>query len=98
MGHAGELETSFQLATRPNLVKIEKLKGSKYGPVPWDLVAPTNPTRTYTRRPRPEAGHAAIFGDPTKATKEMGEKSIKIIVDTLEKTFRNIKGSYEEKE
>ena len=36
MGHAGELETSFQLATRPNLVKIEKLKGAKYGPVPWD--------------------------------------------------------------
>ncbi len=98
MGHAGELETSFQLATRPNLVKMEKLKGAKYGPVPWDLVAPTNPTRTYTRRPRPQAGHAAIFGDPTKATKEMGEKSIKIIVDTLEKTFRNIKGSYEEKE
>ena len=52
------------------------------------ISCPTNPTRTYTRRPRPQAGHAAIFGDPTKATKEMGEKSIKIIVDTLEKTFR----------
>ena len=98
MGHAGELETSFQLATRPDLVKMERLKGAKYGPVPWDLVAPTNPTRTYTRRPRPQAGHAAIFGDPTKASKEMGLKSIDIIVDTLEKTFTNIKGSYEDKD
>ena len=98
MGHAGELETSFQLATRPNLVKMDKLKGAKYGPVAWDLVAPTNPTRTYTRRPRPQTGHAAIFGDPTKASKEMGIKSIQIIVDTLVKTFTNIKGSYENKD
>jgi len=96
MGHAGELETSFQLATRPDLVKMDQLEGAKYGPVPWDLVAPTNPTRTYTRRPRPEAGHAAIFGDPTKASKEMGVKSIDIIVDTLVETFTNIKGSYED--
>ena len=96
MGHAGELETSFQLATRPHLVKMDKLEGAHYGPVAWDLVAPTNPTRTYVARPRPAAGHAAIFGDPTKASKEMGQASIAVIVDALAATFANIRGSYEE--
>lgn len=96
MGHAGELETSFQLATRPELVKMERLEGAHYGPVGWDLVAPTNPTRTYMKRPRPDVGHAAIFGDPTKATAEMGHASINAVVDALEETFTNLRGSYEE--
>lgn len=97
MGHAGELETSFQLATRPNLVKMQLLEGAHYGPVAWDLVAPTHPTRTYAKRPRPNAGHAAIFGDPTHATEAMGKACIEVIVDALEKTFTNIKASYEER-
>lgn len=97
MGHAGEMETSFQLATRPDLVKMDLLKGAKYGPVAWDLVAPTHPTRTYSKRPRPQAGHAAIFGDPTHATEAMGHACIGVIVDALEQTFKNIKASYEER-
>jgi len=97
MGHGCELEASFQLATRPELVKMDRLKGAKYGPVGWDLVAPTNPTRTYARRPRPAAGHAAIFGDPTLATPEMGENAIKTILDQLETTFKNLQGSYQDK-
>ena len=96
MGHAGELETSFQLATRPELVKMDRLEGAHYGPVGWDLVAPTNPTRTYMKRPRPAVGHAAIFGDPTKASAEMGQASIDAVVDALEETFANLRGSYEE--
>ncbi len=94
MGHGGELETSFQLATRPELVKMERLEGAEYGPVGWDLVAPTNPTRTYMRRPRPEAGHAAIFGDPTKADADFGRACITAVVDALEETFVNLQGSY----
>lgn len=97
MGHGCELEASFQLAIRPELVKMERLEGAKYGPVGWDLVAPTNPTRTYMRRPRPEVGHAAIFGDPTKATAEMGHASIAVIVDALAETFTNLQASYEER-
>ena len=97
MGHGGELETSFQLATRPELVKMNRLEGAHYGPVGWDLVAPTNPTRTYMRRPRPGVGHAAIFGDPTVASAEMGQHSIDTIVDVLVETFTNIQGSYEDR-
>lgn len=94
MGHAGEMETSFQLATRPHLVHMERLEGTHYGPVGWDLVAPTNPTRTYMRRPRPDTGHAAIFGDPTFASAESGEKFIAAAVDALVDTFTNLQGSY----
>lgn len=97
MGHGCEFETAFQLATRPHLVKMERLAGAKYGPVGWDLVAPTNPTRTYMRRPRPEAGHAAIFGDPTHATAEAGEVFIHTAVAALEETFKTLRGSYEER-
>ena len=79
MGHGCEFETSFQLATRPELVKMERLAGAQYGPVGWDLVAPTNPTRTYARRPRPEAGHAAIFGDPTEASADAGRAYIDVV-------------------
>jgi creatinine amidohydrolase len=97
MGHGCEFETSFQLATRPHLVKMDQLVGSKYGPVGWDLVAPTNPTRTYMRRPRPQAGHAAIFGDPTRATAEAGAAFVETVVEALVETFSNLQGSYEEK-
>lgn len=97
MGHAGELETSFQLATRPELVRMEKLEGAHYGPVIWDLVAPTNPTRTYGRRPRPAVGHAAIFGDPTQASADMGNRCIELIVDALAETFENLRVSYEDR-
>ena len=54
-------------------------------------------TRTYARRPRPEAGHAAIFGDPTRATAEAGTAFIAAVVDSLEETFRNLQGSYQER-
>jgi creatinine amidohydrolase len=97
MGHGCELETAFQLATRPDLVKMAELAGAKYGPVGWDLVAPSNPTRTYMRRPRPAAGHAAIFGDPTKATAEAGNAFIDAAVDGLVETFKNLQGSYQER-
>jgi creatinine amidohydrolase len=97
MGHGCELETAFQLATRPDLVKMERLKGAYYGPVGWDLVAPSNPTRTYAKRPRPQAGHAAIFGDPTLATAAAGEAFINAAVDALEETFKNLQGSYQER-
>jgi len=97
MGHGCEFETAFQLATRPQLVKMAELAGAKYGPVGWDLVAPTNPTRTYMRRPRPAAGHAAIFGDPTKASAEAGAAFIAAAVDGLAETFTKLQGSYQER-
>ena len=98
MGHGCEFETSFQLATRPELVKMDRLAGAHYGPVGWDLVAPTNPTRTYARRPRPEAGHAAIFGDPDQGQRPRPGKAF-IAADgrRARGDVPNLQGSYQER-
>ena len=45
----------------------------------------------------PEAGHAAIFGDPTKASAAAGTTYIATVVDVLEATFKNLQGSYQER-
>ncbi|CAN1725170.1 creatinine amidohydrolase [Hyphomicrobium sp. 1Nfss2.1] len=97
MGHGCEMEASFQLATRPDIVKMDRLEGAHYGPVGWDLVAPTNPTRTYARRPRPQVGHAAIFGDPSVASAEAGEAFINVVIAALTKTFTELQTSYGER-
>ncbi len=97
MGHAGEYETSFQLAVRPELVHMDRLKGVYAPLVGWDLVAPMVPVRTYGRRPRPTKGHAAIFGNPHVATAESGKAFIEATVDALVELMTNIQPSYEER-
>jgi creatinine amidohydrolase len=84
MGHACEFETSFQLATRPELVHMERLDGVNPPLVGWDLVAPGEPTRTYGRWPEPSADHPAIFGDPTVASAESGHAFLDVVVDALD--------------
>ena len=95
MGHGGEFETSFQLAVRPELVKMETMEGVETTPVAWDLVAPMEPVRTYAKRPRPERGHPAIFGLPHSASAESGEAFIDATVDALVEMMENITVSYE---
>ncbi len=97
MGHGGEFETSFQLATRPDLVKLDRLKDVKAPLVGWDLVAPMAPVRTYGRRPRPETGHPSIFGDPTTANAAAGAAFIDATVDALVEMMENLEPSYEER-
>lgn len=97
MGHAGEYETSFQLAVRPELVKMDRLKGVHAPLVGWDLVAPMVPVRTYGKRPRPARGHAAIFGNPHVATAGSGEAFIAATVDALVEMMQTLQGSYEER-
>ena len=97
MGHGGEFETSFQLATRPELVKMERLAGVHAPLVGWDLVAPVTPSRTYARRPTPAINHASIFGDPGPATAESGIKFIETNVNALEQLVSNIQVAYQER-
>ena len=49
------------------------------------------------RDPEPAAGHAAIFGDPTKATAEAGKAFVDAAVEGLVETFKNLQGSYQER-
>lgn len=97
MGHGGEFETSFQLATRPELVKMERLEGVHTPLVGWDLVAPVEPARTYRRRPTPESNHASIFGDPSKASARSGEAFVAAALDALVEMIENLQPSYEER-
>ncbi len=97
MGHGGEFETSFQLATRPELVKLDRLQGVEPPLVGWDLVAPGDPVRTYGRRPSPDSGHPSIFGDPRPASAQAGKAFIEATVDALLEMMENLQPSYEER-
>jgi creatinine amidohydrolase len=97
MGHGGEFETSFQLATRPDLVKMDRLEGVYAPLVGWDLVAPVEPSRTYRKRPTPQSNHASIFGDPHKASRQSGKAFIDASVNALVEMMENLQPSYEER-
>jgi creatinine amidohydrolase len=101
MGHACEFETSFQLATRPELVHMERLEGVHAPLVGWDLVAPGEPARTYDPWPAPSEAHPAIFGDPTVASAESGQAFLEAVVDALVDFVRRLEsgagGSYAER-
>ncbi len=94
MGHGGEFETSFQLATRPELVHMDRLEGVHAPLVAWDLVAPMEPSRTYARRPTPETNHASIFGNPREASAESGRAFIDAAVDALVEMVETLKVGY----
>ena len=83
MGHACELETSFQLAHRPHLVHMERLDGVHTPLVGWDLVAPVEPSRTYQAWPSAAGDDVAVFGDPRSASAESGEAFLEAIVTGL---------------
>ena len=95
MGHGGEFETAFQLATRPELVKMDRIKNIEPPLVGWDLSAPGDPNRTYGRRPDPEDGHPSIFGAPKHATAESGVRFIDAAVEGLVDMIENLQGSYQ---
>ena len=90
MGHACELETSVCLATRPELVWMDRLEGVEALLIRWDAVAPGEPSRTYQRWPTAAEGHPAIFGDPHAATAESGAAFLGAIVDGLARMLRDI--------
>lgn len=98
IGHACEFETSFQLATRPELVHMERLEGVHAPLVGWDLVAPGEPARTYEPWPAPSAAHPAIFGDPTVASADSGTAFLEAVVEALVEFVRRLEagagGSY----
>jgi len=97
MGHGCEFETSFQLATRPELVHMARLEGVRAPLVRWDLVAPSEPARSYARRPSPQAGQPSIFGDPRPASAESGRAFIAAALDALVALVNNIGAAYGER-
>jgi creatinine amidohydrolase len=101
MGHACELETSFQLATRPHLVHMERLDGVHTPLVGWDLVAPVEPARTYQVWPEAGREDVAVFGDPRSASADSGHAFLGAVLDGLERMVRRLEagegGTYAER-
>jgi creatinine amidohydrolase/Fe(II)-dependent formamide hydrolase-like protein len=89
--HAGEIETSTSLATRPHLVDLDRARpdvpafSNRYldfstgHSVPWFAE-----TRRLSR--------SGVMGDPGKATADKGERIWKIMVDNLVDLIEHLKG------
>ena len=71
LGHAGEGETSIMLAINPKLVEMKYAKG----------VVPELPSHVQIKWVFEELTPYGATGDPSKATKEKGEKMMKALID-----------------
>jgi creatinine amidohydrolase/Fe(II)-dependent formamide hydrolase-like protein len=88
--HAGEIETSTSLATRPELVRMDKAEpmvpefSSRY----LDFTSKRRVSwYAYTKR----VSKSGVLGDPTKATAEKGRKMWDIMVGHLVAFVENLK-------
>jgi creatinine amidohydrolase len=81
LGHGGEGETSITMAVRPDLVYMadavgytpnDVIKLCDHSSIIWDIK---------------EITHTGATGDPSKATREKGEKMLAIMVDYVEQTI-----------
>ncbi len=93
IGHAGEVETSLMLYLYPGLVRKERMK--KFLPKQLDSIGTDGRKRTTVRfgwfRLKETLTDYGVIGDPTKATKEKGEKIFQMIVDTAIKSLIELK-------
>jgi creatinine amidohydrolase len=88
--HAGEIETSTTLAIRPDTVQMDKAVDStlKFGSSFLDFDN-DRAVNWYARTSR--LSENGVMGDPTKATKEKGEKIWEIMIHNLVKFVDSIK-------
>ena len=73
LGHAGEGETSIMLAMNPELVDMKHAKG----------VVPKLPFHVQIKWTFKELTPYGATGDPSKATRQKGEKMMKALIDHL---------------
>ncbi len=88
--HAGEYETSTSMATRPHLVRTDRMRrsvprlSSKY----LDFTE-RNSVEWYARTAR--FSDSGVLGDPTRATRDKGEKLWAIMIDHLVAFLEDLK-------
>jgi creatinine amidohydrolase/Fe(II)-dependent formamide hydrolase-like protein len=89
--HAGEIETSTSLATRPHLVRLEDASTS----------VPRFSSRYLDFSSRRSVGWYAythklsasgVLGDPTRASREKGEEMWRLMVERLRELVEHLKG------
>lgn len=79
--HAGASETAFIMAYRPDLIDREKLTKGYVGPYAEKFF--------YTVEALKRVAPIGVFGDPTKATKELGEDLAEVVVDRYVEVIKN---------
>jgi len=95
--HSNVGETAAILAIRPELVDMENAKAE------WPTMAKGSmlvfsvitDAKGAWKKLAPEAG---VWGDPTKATKKMGEEFLQQITKSIVKAIKNIEEAYKEME
>ncbi len=89
--HAGEIETSTTLAVRPDLVDLAKAKRMvpRFSNRYLEFTS-SHSVSWYARTSRLSA--SGIMGDPTKASREKGERMWAIMVKNLVELVEDIKG------
>ena len=88
--HAGEIETSTTLAIRPEVVQMDKAENTTLKFTSKYLNFSSNHHLPWYVRTK-KISEDGTMGDPTKATKEKGEKMWKIMIDHLVAFIENIK-------
>lgn len=86
--HADEIETSIMLFIAPEIVKMDRAIPDFHGDGPGP----------FSREQRPDAVYSptGAWGDPTRATREKGERLVNALVtgitDDINRLFKNISG------
>jgi creatinine amidohydrolase/Fe(II)-dependent formamide hydrolase-like protein len=89
--HAGEVETSTSLATRPHLVKMSEVE--KFVPEFSSRFLDFSSKRSvewYARTAK--ISESGVLGDPTRASREKGEKIWSIMIRNLVEFVEDLKG------
>lgn len=79
--HAGAAETAFIMAYKPQLVVSDKLQRGYVGPYAEKFF--------YTEKELQRIAPIGVFGDPTKASKEMGEDMTIVVAERYVEIIRN---------
>jgi len=88
--HAGEIETSTALASRPELVKLEKAKNfiPRFSSRYLDFSSKRS-VDWYARTAK--ISPSGVLGDPSKASREKGEKMWEIMIQNLLEFVEHLK-------
>ena len=89
--HAGEIETSTSMAVRPELVHLEKARKSvpRFSSRYLDFSSKRS-VDWYARTAKLSV--SGVMGDPTKATREKGERMWEVMIRNLVEFVEQIKG------
>ena len=96
MLHAEEVETSLSLIIQPENVYMERAVKDQITfslSSKWVYPDLCTPQRLSWHSRRRREGESGVMGDPTVASKEMGEKFLSVIIDEFVELVREIVAS-----